>query len=95
MFTIKGVILKLYCTHLQTLFQVGSSNRKVTSTLTQTSNLDQTTMDINESQIGELIIEGKTKQVHKLKNTGKDDLVYILSKDRITAGKSFIQLLFP
>lgn len=43
-------------------------------------------MEINESQIGELIIEGKTKQVHKLKNTGKDDLVYILSKDRITAG---------
>jgi len=41
-------------------------------------------MDITESMIGDLIIEGKTKKVHKIK--GKDGLVYVLSKDRITAG---------
>jgi phosphoribosylaminoimidazole carboxylase/phosphoribosylaminoimidazole-succinocarboxamide synthase len=35
--------------------------------------------------IGDLLIEGKTKQVYKLKSV-KDDLVYVLSKDKITAG---------
>lgn len=42
---------------------------------------------MKSSQIGEEIIEGKTKQVFRLKDHGKgNDLVYIVSKDRITAG---------
>lgn len=39
-------------------------------------------MDVQSSQIGKLIIEGKTKKVFELAN----GLTYILSKDRITAG---------
>ena len=39
---------------------------------------------MNQSDIGDLIIEGKTKQVYKLKNN--PDHVYVLNKDRITAG---------
>ena len=42
---------------------------------------------MKSTQVGEKIIEGKTKQVFRLKNHGQqDDFVYILSKDRITAG---------
>lgn len=41
-------------------------------------------MDVPKSSIGKLLIEGKTKQVYELKNDAKS--VYVLSKDRITAG---------
>ena len=41
--------------------------------------------DVSKDMIGDLIIEGKTKQVFKLKGV-KEDLVYVLSKDKITAG---------
>ena len=39
---------------------------------------------MSQSDVGDLVIEGKTKQVYKMKN--KPDLVYVLNKDRITAG---------
>jgi phosphoribosylaminoimidazole carboxylase/phosphoribosylaminoimidazole-succinocarboxamide synthase len=42
------------------------------------------TTEINQSDIGKLIIEGKTKQVYNLKSN--PDHVYVLNKDRITAG---------
>lgn len=41
--------------------------------------------EVEKSQIGKLIVEGKTKRVFEFKS-GKN-LVYVLSKDRITAGK--------
>ncbi|XP_054161778.1 phosphoribosylaminoimidazole-succinocarboxamide synthase-like [Oppia nitens] len=47
-------------------------------------------MDINQSLIGDLISEGKTKQVYHLKNDGtfgtNDSLVYVKNKDNISAG---------
>ncbi|KAI1287094.1 Multifunctional protein ADE2 [Halotydeus destructor] len=43
-------------------------------------------MDISSSQIGDLIIEGKTKRVLNIKGTGNENLVYVHNKDRITAG---------
>ena len=50
-------------------------------------------VEISSSQIGDLIIEGKTKRVLNLKGAGNENLVYVLSKDRITAGKlTFDQL---
>lgn len=42
-------------------------------------------MDVPQSSIGNLVIEGKTKQVFDLKDNDRN-LVFILSKDRITAG---------
>lgn len=43
-------------------------------------------MEITKSQIGSLIIEGKTKQVYNLNGADHKNHVYVLSKDRITAG---------
>jgi len=45
-------------------------------------------MDIKSSDLGECVIEGKTKKIYRLKNLKNDGcpLVYVLSKDRITAG---------
>jgi phosphoribosylaminoimidazole carboxylase/phosphoribosylaminoimidazole-succinocarboxamide synthase len=43
-------------------------------------------MEVTQSSIGDLIIEGKTKKVFQLKSTKETNLVYVLSKDRITAG---------
>ncbi|CAG2119573.1 unnamed protein product, partial [Medioppia subpectinata] len=47
-------------------------------------------MDINVSQIGDLISEGKTKRVFHFKNDGSfgtdSELVYITNKDNISAG---------
>ncbi len=44
--------------------------------------------EISDSEIGELLSEGKTKQVFKInkQNEFKDQLVYIISKDNISAG---------
>jgi hypothetical protein len=42
---------------------------------------------VTQSSIGDLLIEGKTKKVFQLKSTKENNLVYVLSKDRITAGK--------
>lgn len=44
--------------------------------------------DVKQSDLGECIIEGKTKKVFRLKNKLSDGtpLVYVQSKDRITAG---------
>lgn len=41
-------------------------------------------LDVKKEDIGDLIIEGKTKQVFKLKSNA--DHVYVRNKDRITAG---------
>ncbi|XP_054153751.1 bifunctional phosphoribosylaminoimidazole carboxylase/phosphoribosylaminoimidazole succinocarboxamide synthetase-like [Oppia nitens] len=41
-------------------------------------------MEISVKEIGDLVIEGKTKRVFNLKTN--DSLVFVLSKDRITAG---------
>lgn len=43
--------------------------------------------DVKESDLGDCIIEGKTKKIfrYKLQHEGCP-LVYVLSKDRITAG---------
>ncbi|XP_046912984.2 PAICS bifunctional enzyme [Dermatophagoides farinae] len=45
-------------------------------------------MEISKSDIGDILIEGKTKQVYSFKssNAKHRNHVYILSKDRITAG---------
>ncbi|KAH9392480.1 hypothetical protein TYRP_005559 [Tyrophagus putrescentiae] len=43
-------------------------------------------MEIASSDIGALIIEGKTKQVYGLKGAQHAGHVYVLNKDRITAG---------
>lgn len=42
--------------------------------------------EISSSDIGKLIIEGKTKQVYELKGAQHQSHVYVLNKDRITAG---------
>lgn len=45
-------------------------------------------IDVKKSDFGGVIIEGKTKQIYGLKNLKHDGcpLVYVMSKDRITAG---------
>lgn len=43
-------------------------------------------MDISKSDVGSLVIEGKTKQVYNLLSEKHRHLVYVLNKDRITAG---------
>lgn len=43
-------------------------------------------VEISKSEVGSLVIEGKTKQVYNLNGDKHRNHVYVLNKDRITAG---------
>jgi len=45
--------------------------------------------EIDDSEIREKLSEGKTKQVFRISKNGyKNELVYIINKDNISAGKT-------